>query len=268
MAQKTKSTLFIGGGNMGTAILTGFRNSGGDMNTVCIVDPFMEVDAGVQLGLKGLSRRIDEIPEGVTFDIIVLAIKPQIFSTFDAAWADRLAPGGMVISIMAGVGSDRIQTSAGRNCDVVRCMPNMAAAVGLSVNVAFATNPARKADFQMLFSGSGPVRWIDAEADIHLTTAVSGSGPAYFFAFVEALALAGEKAGLDGQLSLDLAIDTMIGAAELLKEDRTPSALRESVTSKGGTTAAALDAFALNESLNAIVEDAVNAAAARSRALA
>jgi pyrroline-5-carboxylate reductase len=148
------------------------------METVCVVDPFMEVDAGVHLGLKGLYRRMDEIPEGVEFEIIVLAIKPQIFETFDATWAHRLAPDGMVVSIMAGVGSDRIQASAGRNCDVVRCMPNMAAAVGRSVNVAFATNPARKGDFQMLFSGSGPVRWIDAEADIHLTTAVSGSGPA------------------------------------------------------------------------------------------
>jgi len=268
MVQKTKSTLFIGGGNMGAAILTGFRDSGGDMNAVCVVDPFMDVDAGVQLGLKGLYRRIDEIPEEIVFDIMVLAIKPQIFDTFDAAWALKLAQDGMVISIMAGVGSDRIQTSAGRNCDIVRCMPNMAAAVGRSVNVAFATNPARKGDFQMLFSGSGPVRWVNIEADIHLATAVSGSGPAYFFAFVEALVLAGEKAGLESQFSLDLTIDTMIGATELLKENRTPSVLRESVTSKGGTTAAALDAFAKNDVLQTAVEDAVNAAAARSRALA
>ncbi len=268
MAQKTTTTLFIGGGNMGTAILTGFSDSGGEMDSVCVVDPFMEVDAGGRLGLRGLYRRMDEIPEGVEFDIIVLAIKPQIFDTFDAAWAHRLAKDGMVISIMAGVGSDRIKISAGRDCDVIRCMPNMAAAVGRSVNVAFATNPPRKRDFQMLFSGSGPVKWINAEEDIHLTTAVSGSGPAYFFAFVEALAFAGEKAGLDGRFSLDLAIDTMIGAAELLKENRTPAGLRESVTSKGGTTAAALNALAKNDALQTAVENAVRAAKERSRALA
>lgn len=252
---------------MGRAILKGFCSSGGNTRDVSVVDPFMETDAVADLRLGSHYRWLNEIPEAAEFEIIVLAVKPQVFETFDAAWANKLAQDGMVISIMAGVGSDRIQANAGRDCDVVRCMPNMAAAVGRSVNVAFATNPDRKSDFQVLFSGSGPVRWVDAETDLHLTTGISGSGPAYFFAFVEALAVAGEKAGLTPDLALDLSIDTMIGAGELLKVNRNPTDIRQSVTSKGGTTAAALHVFGSQDKLNAVVVDAVNAAVARSKVL-
>ena len=139
---------------MGNAILVGFRSSGGDMSAVSVVDPFMEVAAAVELGINSIYRCIDDLPDGIEFEIIVLAVKPQIFATFQKNWAGKLSNDGMVISIMAGVASDRIQASAGRACDVVRCMPNIAAAVGRSVNVAFTTNPARKSDFHLLFSGA------------------------------------------------------------------------------------------------------------------
>ena len=102
---------------------------------------------------------------------------------------------------------------------------------------------------------------------IHKTTALSGSGPAYFFAFVEAIAKAGIKAGLSEEHAMNLSIDTLIGAAALIETDRSPKKLRDSVTSKGGTTAAALSVFMDNNNLDDLVSDALSAAEKRSREL-
>lgn len=168
---------------------------------------------------------------------------------------------------MAGVAAEHIRVSSGRSCAVVRCMPNLAAAIGKSANVAFTKSIEHKKEFEALFSGSGQVHWIDEEDKIHITTAISGSGPAYFFAFVEALAFAGKRAGLDEKFAMDLSIETMIGSAGLLAEYRSAESLRVSVSSKGGTTAAALAAFADNNALNLVVDGAVQAAIARSYAL-
>ena len=237
------------------------------MSEIAILDPFMNETDATDLGISTVYRDHLDIPEGMKFATIVLATKPQVFEEASRPVADILDQNALIISIMAGVSSARIIRTIGQDFAVVRCMPNMAAAVQRSVNVAFATDASTRSRFEALFAGSGPVSWVDDEDDIHATTAVSGSGPAYFFAFTEAMALAGEQAGLDPQFSLDLAIDTLIGAAELLKHDRAPSCLRESVTSKGGTTAAALEQFALHNNLNAIVMDAVLAAQFRSKEL-
>ncbi len=265
MTKTALHTLFLGGGNMGRAILKGYKTGGGDMSEIAILDPYMNEADATDLGIGTVYRDHSDIPEGTKFATIVLATKPQVFEEASRPVASILDQNALIISIMAGVSSARIIQTIGKDIAVVRCMPNMAAAIQRSVNVAFATNASTKSRFEALFAGSGPVCWVEGEDDIHATTAVSGSGPAYFFAFTEALALAGEQAGLDPQFSLELAIDTLIGAAELLKLDRAPSRLRESVTSKGGTTAAALEQFALHNNLNAIVMDAVIAAQARSK---
>lgn len=267
MVKTAHQTLFIGGGNMGRANLKGYKTGGGDMSEIAIIDPFMDKADANDLGICTVYRDYAEIPDHMTFATVVLATKPQVFEEASRPVADVLDQNALVISIMAGVSSSRIVRTIGKDVAVVRCMPNMAAAVQSSVNVAFATDAATRPRFEALFAGSGPVRWIENENDIHATTAVSGSGPAYFFAFTEAMAMAGEEAGLDRQFALELAIDTLIGAAELLKHDREPSRLRESVTSKGGTTAAALEQFALHNDLNATVMKAVTAAHARSQKL-
>ncbi len=267
MAMKTNQTLFIGGGNMGRAILWGYKADGGDMSLVSIIDPFMAEQDATALGIRTLYRTYDEIPDDLKFATVVLATKPQVFEDASRPVADVLSNDALIISIMAGVTCARIVQTIGRLVPVVRCMPNMAASVQKSVNVAFATEVASKEKFEALFTGSGPVSWVESEDHIHATTAVSGSGPAYFFAFVEAMGKAGEQSGLDSQFAMDLAIDTLIGAAELLKQNRTPSKLRESVTSKSGTTAAALEQFAMHNNLDAIVMDAVMAAHNRSKEL-
>ena len=267
MAQKIKPTLVIGGGNMGHSILTGFKKSGGAMGLVSLLDPLVDVDVAKELGLKALYRQLKDIPSEAEFGTIVLAVKPQIFATFESDWCKNLASTGKVVSIMAGVAAEHIRLSSGRSCAVVRCMPNLAAAIGKSANVAFTKSIEHKKEFEALFSGSGQVHWIDEEDKIHITTAISGSGPAYFFAFVEALAFAGKRAGLDEKFAMDLSIETMIGSAGLLAEYRSAESLRVSVSSKGGTTAAALAAFADNNALNLVVDGAVQAAIARSYAL-
>ncbi|WP_298921021.1 pyrroline-5-carboxylate reductase [uncultured Roseobacter sp.] len=267
MTKTANQTLLIGGGNMGRAILWGYKTNGGEMSNISIIDPFMDAQDATDLGIGALYRAYDDIPGDLKFATCVLATKPQVFEDASRPVSNVLSDDALIVSIMAGVTSARIIQTIGRPVPVVRCMPNMAASVQKSVNVAFATDASRKDQFEALFSGSGPVSWVDDEDDIHATTAVSGSGPAYFFAFVEAMGKAGELAGLDRQFAQDLAIDTLIGAAELLKQDRAPAKLRESVTSKGGTTAAALEQFAMHNNLNAIVMDAVMAAQSRSKEL-
>lgn len=267
MKKSVDQILFIGGGNMARAILRGYKADGGDMSKIFIIDPFMDAQDASDLNIGALYRVYEDIPGDLSFATVVLATKPQVFEDASRPVAQAMNEDTFVISIMAGVSSTRITQNIGRSVPVVRCMPNMAAAVQKSVNVAFATDPASKDKFEALFSGSGPVSWVENEDDIHVTTAISGSGPAYFFAFAEALGKAGENAGLEPKFALDLAIDTLIGASELLKHDRAPTKLRESVTSKGGTTAAALEQFARNSNLNTIVLDAVIAAQSRSKEL-
>lgn len=262
-----QSALFVGAGNMGGAIIKGYLSSGGDAEDVSVVDPY--VSDNIRKALNGVQfySDFDSLPDDTGYDAVVLATKPQIFQSVSPGIAATMAPDGVVISIMAGISTEAIATSIGGDVPVVRCMPNIAASKGVSANVAFTCDYSKKTAFERLFQGSGAVRWVSEEDDLHLTTAISGSGPAYFFAFVEALAASGAKSGLDPQMSMELAIDTMIGASELLKSGRNPAELRESVTSKGGTTAAALATFVQDGNLQEVVDDAVSAAIARSKEL-
>ncbi len=263
-----QTTLFVGAGNMGRAIIKGYLSAGGKATDISIVDPFISDSTKQELAGAHFFADFDSLGPDARFGAVVLATKPQIFHSVSQDIARVTVENGTIISIMAGIGSETIaEAVGGGHFSVVRCMPNMAASKGYSANVAFTADETKKQGFERLFGGSGTVRWVDDEEQIHLTTAISGSGPAYFFAFVEALAASGAATGLDPQLAMDLAIDTLIGAGELLKSDRDPETLRKSVTSKGGTTAAALDAFGLNGNLQAVVDDATAAAIARSKEL-
>ncbi|UWR51974.1 pyrroline-5-carboxylate reductase [Phaeobacter inhibens] len=261
------TTLFIGAGNMGSAIIKGYLSAGGKAGDISIVDPFAQDSTKQALAGAHFYSDFESLDPALRFDMVVLATKPQVFLSVSQDIERVTAANGTIVSIMAGIGSETISTAVGGNLSVVRCMPNMAASKGYSANVAFTKDETKKQGFERLFGGSGTVRWVDNEDQIHFTTAVSGSGPAYFFAFVEALAASGTNAGLDSRLAMDLAIDTLIGASELLKSNRDPETLRKSVTSKGGTTAAALEAFAHNNNLQAVVDDATSAAILRSREL-
>jgi len=257
--------LFVGAGNMGMAILKGYKANGGNTSLVSIVDPNLNEALASEIDIKKVYRSFSEIAQEQTFSCIVIAVKPQMFEEVSSSLGRLLTSDSLVVSIMAGIGTNRILQNIGHTGPIIRCMPNMAASVGLSANVAFASNPDFKEQFEKLFKGAGPISWVENEELIHTTTAISGSGPAYFFAFTEALALAGMKNGLEYDFALKLSIDTAIGAAELMKVSRSPSSLRESVMSKGGTTVAALDVFSKDEQLSLLVEDAVSAAKNRSK---
>ena len=262
--------LLIGAGSMGTAIIKSFIESGGNPEDISVLDPYInETNKNILSGCSIYNSQAD-IPEQSSFDAILLAVKPQTFNEISQDISVFSSAKCCVISIMAGVETKRIASSLGIEIPVIRCMPNIAALVKRSVNVAYIENDSydqQKAIFEDLFRGSGPIRWVDDEDLIHKTTALSGSGPAYFFAFVEAIAKAGIKAGLSEEHAMNLSIDTLIGAAALIETDRSPKKLRDSVTSKGGTTAAALSVFMDNKSLDDLVSDALSAAEKRSREL-
>ena len=266
----TKRVLFIGAGNMGFAILRSFIDSGNESFDISIIDPNLSKEKKIQLPGCSFYEDFTELVDTVQFDVIVIAIKPQIFNDISSEIGACIDDSGLIVSIMAGVETNRINSCLGKDIKIIRCMPNLAALVNYSVNVAYiagTVDSSQKVTFEELFNGSGPIKWIDNEDLMHKTTALSGSGPAYYFAFTEALIKAGESMGLSSKQASDLAIDTFLGTAALIKENRSPEVLRERVTSKGGTTAAALSILMKNNCLDNLVKDALVAAEKRSKEL-
>ncbi|MEI6485902.1 MAG: pyrroline-5-carboxylate reductase [Sphingomonadales bacterium] len=248
----------IGCGNMGGALLR--RWLAEELGPVTVIDPAAR---NLPPGVEALPRP----PAEGKPDIVVLAVKPQAWHQAVLPLAGRLGPLTLVISVMAGVSTAdlaRLFPGAG----IVRAMPNTPAAVGHGATALF----TRDGDIvqgaaEALFQPVGQTIWLSDEAQFDAVTGVSGSGPAYVFHFIEALAAAGEAAGLDPAMAMRLARQTVIGAAALAATDgTTPAAtLRERVTSPGGTTAAGL--ALLMPGLTPLLTDVVAAAAARSREL-
>lgn len=202
--------------------------------------------------------------------VIVLAVKPQVMDDVLASCRDRVGRETLVLSIAAGISIDRFQQGLGTG-RIVRTMPNTPAQLGKGMTGAIAGDGVTDEDRALadaLLTAAGEVAWLDDESQIDALTAVSGSGPAYVFHFVEALAAAGEKQGLDAEAAMRLARQTIIGAAALLEADPAPAEqLRRNVTSPGGTTQAALDVLMAGDGLGALLDRAVDAARRRSEEL-
>lgn len=247
----------LGCGNMGGALLGCWLSE--DMGPVAVIDPL----PGVIVPEITVSA---SAPDGHP-DVLVLAVKPQIWRTAVTPFADRIGPTTLVISVMAGVSIANL-AEVFPNSAIIRAMPNTPAAIGKGVTALF-TEAGEMAESaaEALFSAAGTTVWLANEADFDAVTAVSGSGPAYLFAFIEALTAAGTVAGLAPDLAERLARSMVIGAAALAASDPAPaSELRRRVTSPGGTTAAGL--AVLQPGLLPLVTAAVGVAAARSRSLA
>jgi pyrroline-5-carboxylate reductase len=181
-----------------------------------------------------------------------------------------VGPSTVAVSIMAGTPLANVRALAGVT-DAVRAMPNTPAALGKGVTALFtgATNKSVSAMAEMLFSPAGATVWLDSEGQFDAVTALSGSGPAYVFRFIEALGAAGEAAGLPVDLAECLARATVIGAAALAESDpRGIAELRQAVTSPGGTTEAGLEALDSDPGLPQLMRNTIRAAATRSRELA
>jgi pyrroline-5-carboxylate reductase len=257
---------FIGGGNMATALIAGL-SAGADIH---VVDP----DAGTLKRLQdqyGVTTASAIDVEVVIADVLVLAVKPQQLRAVAADVAPLLARGApLIVSIAAGIrGADLARWLGGYRA-IVRCMPNTPALIGQGITGMVALDgvtQAQKDAADSVLAAVGKTVWLDDEALIDPVTAVSGSGPAYVFYFIEAMQQAAEELGLTHGQGRELAIATFTGAAQLAAQSaESVAVLRERVTSKGGTTHAALTSMQEAGVKDAIVA-AVKAAAARGREL-
>jgi pyrroline-5-carboxylate reductase len=205
--------------------------------------------------------------------VVILAVKPQLMSGVVRALAPALQTSRpLVISVAAGIRADRLQKWLGANIPLVRTMPNRPALIGAGATGLYA-DAALSAENRLLaeqvMASTGLTVWVRREDDIDAVTALSGSGPAYFFRLAELMAEAGVAQGLDEDVARRLAAQTLAGAGQLVAAEAQPDLprMRAEVTSKGGTTEAALNSFA-ERGLDRLVNAAMSAAARRSRELA
>lgn len=267
------SILFIGGGNMADAILSGCLDQKMDSKSYGIVE--INAERRDFLNKKYVNQSVNIFSQcdyTVRPDIILLAVKPQQLSEITSQLIPYLEHNKKIlfISIMAGIRLDSLRDALNGYTQIIRTMPNMAALVhaGITGMVALpeVTSEIRDQATQLMQS-VGDVLWLDKEEQLDAVTAVSGSGPAYVFYFIEALQKAGESLGLTTEQSKQLALKTFEGASHLaaLSSD-SAATLREKVTSKGGTTEAALTH--LNQkNVNRYFIEAVEKAAERAKAL-
>ncbi|KPK08126.1 MAG: pyrroline-5-carboxylate reductase [Betaproteobacteria bacterium SG8_39] len=237
---------FLGGGNMASALIGGLIAQGFDAAAIHVV----EVNPAARERLAArYAVQVGAAPDAAlrACDTLVLAVKPQDMRT--ALGALGIEFGAMlVISIAAGLRLEDLSRWTGGHRKIVRCMPNTPALIGRGISGLYAlpeVGQDERARAEKVLAAVGEVVWVDSEALLDPVTALSGSGPAYVFWFIEQLAAAGERLGLETQTARRLALATVRGAAELAAgAEESPAVLRERVTSKGGTTEAALKVFA------------------------
>lgn len=263
------TVLLVGAGRMGAALAGGWLAAGLDPKNLAVVEPGPGAENLAKKGATVVARAAD-LPRGVQPDALVIAVKPQVVADILPAYR-HLAARAVTISIAAGTTVSFLETALGGGA-VVRAMPNTPAAIGRGITAAFATTrvtPAQRVLADALLRAGGAVVWLEDETLLDAVTAVSGSGPAYVFHLVEALADAGAAAGLDPETASTLARATVTGAGALLDATgRDAGDLRRDVTSPGGTTEAALGELMDPErGLAPLLRRAVLAARARARAL-
>jgi len=264
--------VLVGAGKMGGAMLAGWLKSGVNASQIIVRDPAPAEETAALIAREGIALNFPVADiAGRRPDVVVLAVKPQLFPTVLPELAPLTKNKTLFLSIAAGVSAERIEDLLGAHVPVVRAMPNTPASVGRGMTVSFANAQVSEAQRQLtdqLLAAVGISGWVEKETLIDAVTAVSGSGPAYVFYLVEALAAAGERLGLAPELSMQLARQTVSGAGEMLaRQSEAPSQLRKNVTSPGGTTAAALDVLMGEEGLMQLMYRAAVAARDRAREL-
>ncbi|HEX9490879.1 MAG TPA: pyrroline-5-carboxylate reductase [Stellaceae bacterium] len=263
--------LLVGCGQMGGALLRGWRARHLAERYV-IVEPGPGAASFAGEPDVTLAPGADRLPPDLRPSVIVFAVKPQVMGEVLSAYRRFAAGGTLFLSIAAGKTLGFFARQLGAAASVVRAMPNMPAAIGRGIAVACASGAVaavQRTLAERLLGAVGEVGWVEDEALIDAVTAVSGSGPAYVFLLIECLVKAGVAAGLPEDLAMRLARATVAGSGELARLSPEPAArLRESVTSPGGTTRAALDVLMAPDGLEPLMTRAVLAAARRSRELA
>jgi pyrroline-5-carboxylate reductase len=260
--------VLIGAGKMGLALARGWIAGGLPPDRLVLCDPKPGEAAVAFAAEHGV--RLLERPDGVLVHVLVLAVKPQVIHEVLAEIAPVVGGQTLVVSIAAGISLGTIAAALGTD-RVVRTMPNTPAQVGKGISgaVGLDITEGDRAVTDALLGAAGQVLWFDDESKIDGVTSVSGSGPAYVFYMVEALAQAAEAQGFDPEQAMQLARATIIGAAGLLEAEAGTSAaqLRINVTSPKGTTAAALEVLMAPDGLAPLLDRAVTAARRRSEEL-
>lgn len=264
------SIVLIGAGNMGGAMLSGWLKSGIKGSDVTVIDPGPSPAMATLISDNGATH-VTSAPEGMKAGVLFLAVKPQMMDVVLPPLKSLVGPETVVVSVAAGTTLAFMAARLGEAA-MVRAMPNTPAMIGRGVTGAFANSRVsgeKRAIVHDLLKVSGPVEWVETEADIDAVTAVSGSGPAYVFYLVECMAEAGRKAGLQADLAMRLARETVAGAGELLHQSPDAAAkLRQNVTSPGGTTAAALSILMAEDGMQPLFDKAIEAARKRAEELA
>ena len=241
MTHPAQHMAFIGGGNMASAIIGGLIRQGMKPEQFFVVEPYPDTAAKLlqDFGITALTAAGPALAQA---DLVVWAVKPQVFSEAAAPVMPHTR-GALHLSVAAGIRTDSICRWLGTQ-RVVRCMPNTPALVGQGITGLFAcpsVTPADKAAVEQIIRTTGQSVWVDQESHLDAVTALSGSGPAYVFYFLEAMTEAGVGMGLTAAQAYQLAVATFSGASALAAaSSETPEVLRQRVTSKGGTTYAAL----------------------------
>ena len=270
-AASIPSLLLIGCGRMGGALLRGWLERG-LADRYVVVEPVAAARPDAASPHVTLVASADQLPMAFQPTIAVIAVKPQIMAEALPRYRAIAGAGTLFLSIAAGKNLAFLARQLGSETALVRAMPNTPAAIGHGISVAC---PNHKVDAKgrirtdALLAAVGEVAWIEDESLMDAVTAVSGSGPAYVFLLIECLTRAGIEVGLPAALAERLARATVAGSGELARvSSEAAAALREAVTSPGGTTRAALDVLMASDGLEPLLRRAVLAAAKRSRELA
>jgi pyrroline-5-carboxylate reductase len=235
---------FIGGGNMASAMISGLHKQGFPVSQIDVIEPFAEAQERLQSHF-GIAARPTADASLNRATIVIWAVKPQSFkeATQQVRTHTRDA---LHISVAAGIRSDSMVQWLG-NERIIRTMPNTPALIGKGMTGLFARPAVSESDRQhgeRIVSGMGRFLWLESEGQLDAVTAISGSGPAYVFYFIEAMTTAGAEMGLTHEQAYQLAVATFIGAGELAQSSHEPpEVLRQRVTSKGGTTHAAISSM-------------------------
>ncbi|MGY5394112.1 pyrroline-5-carboxylate reductase [Acinetobacter sp. NigerLNRRAM0016] len=258
---------FIGGGNMAQALIGGLIARGMPTTRITVADPFENVRQLLQE--KDVHVTDDNIAAIEKADIVVLAVKPQVLASV-LKQLHGLLDGKLVISIVAGAEIATMATLSGTE-RIVRVMPNTPALVQTGAHGLYATDVVDAKDRELasqVLAATGLTIWVNSEAQIDAVTAVSGSGPAYFFYMMESMIRAGKNLGLDEKVATALTLQTALGAAQMaITSASSPSELRKNVTSPNGTTQAALEVFDRTQ-ISQNIQSALAAAKKRSQELA
>ena len=260
---------FIGAGNMAASLIGGLRAKGLEAELIRASDPGAETRSKVaaEHGIAVFADNAEAIKDA---EVVVLAVKPQAMKAVCEAIRPNLKPNQLVVSIAAGMTCSSMNNWLGAQ-PIVRCMPNTPALLRQGVSGLFATaevSAEQRQQAEELLSAVGIALWLDEEQQLDAVTAVSGSGPAYFFLLIEAMTAAVVKLGLPADIAAQLTVQTALGAAHMaVASDVDAAELRRRVTSPAGTTEAAIKSFQAG-GFEALVEKALGAAAHRSAEMA